>query len=682
MASIDHADRPNSTTRGDPMSLTDSGERYDAVELAERVQARFYRAGEIEVIARLILRDSPVRLQPGEWWAYSPERNLLVYPAHLLASWPGARAIGALCHEIAEALFAGPDAAAALTHFIDWGRRDGLEPSTSLLLLNVVNDFRVNRQYLALYPGSARFFRVLYTDGPDLHPKDDLRPTHGHLPSRPLAHHRFLDALIRIWTGETWPDLKVAPSSDGLIVDAVRRAWPAVMAAAATDSLASCAESVRRGLLPLYTTLVERSRRELAEVRDEDDNREFEPPARSDDEDEEPDYPGGPSQARADASVGGPAGDESGVFFFVREEATEKVEEPEQSLAEETKPKDSSNGQTPPPLPPRVVVPTGERWSGGVIHRMRRFRIRPGIDYDNFDYIAAVHRLEPLIHATVHGRDGALGLAHILNLRRFGTTDPYRRPRRFRRGDTGEIDEDHPERLLVDPAMAFLKGTRQQRPDSLKDFANAIMLDISGSIVQVGYPSKKFDQLVDTAVLFLEIHERLKLPYEMICFSDESWVVRSFQDSRYDNIHIDPSSAYVVKDFSYLIREMYNLNHGETQEAPALRRAMTDVGTERGLKTILMVTDGISSDRPALVDVLTTIQERNELVSPSEQLAVLAFGLGLAEGEFKASYEPLIDGAPIACSRGTLVPRIDALPDIVCRAIERRILSEGRLDVA
>src|SRR5207253_4500423 len=154
-------------------------------------------------------------------------------------------------------------------------------------------------------------------------------------------------------------------------------------------------------------------------------------------------------------------------------------------------------------------------------------------------------------------------------------------------------------------------------------------------------------------------------------------VMRSFDETAHDSMRIDPTSSYVVKDFSYLIREMYALDHGETQEARAIRQAVGDIGGQQGLKTILMVTDGISSDRPALVDALVGIEERNTVKPPRERLGLLAFGVGLAEGEFKASYEPVVEGLPISCSRGTLVPKIDALPEIICHTVERRILSEG-----
>ena len=41
--------------------------------------------------------------------------------------------------------------------------------------------------------------------------------------------------------------------------------------------------------------------------------------------------------------------------------------------------------------------------------------------------------------------------------------------------------------------------------------------------------------------------------------------------------------------------------------------------------------------------------------------------------EFNASYQPEIDGQPIQCSAGKLVPNLEALPTIVCDAVDLRI---------
>ena len=644
----------------------------DAAALRAEIEAAHYRPSELEAIARLLLRDQAVRLVAGEWWAYGPDSGTLVYPAHLLHEWSGTRAVGALVHEVAEAVHAGPDAGKAIYRFATEATRYRIEHGSALLLLNVVNDFRVNRRYLAQYPGASPFLRSLYAQGTDLHPKNDVRGRRSA--ERPLSHHVFLDALIGRWVEQTWPE--VERPTDPRAAEPVRRVWADVTHAAEAETMAECAERLRT-ILPLYGQLVARSREELAEEQRRarpEDEAEPEPPTDVEEEEEEDDWP------RSDDAAELAEREDSGVFFFVREDApvgAPVVEETEERAPRPPRAEAEGGAAPAEPLPRPAGFDSGPRWAGGVIQRIRRFKPRGGPDYEQFDYVRTVRELEPLIDATVHGRGGAPGLAQILTLRRFGTADPFRRPRRFRRGDTGDLDEDRPENLLIDPAIAFLKGVRQQRQDSLKDFANAILLDVSGSVVQRGYPSRKFDQVVETAVLFIEIHERLKLPYEVIAFSDEPRVMRSFSEIHYDSQRIDPSSQYVVKDFSYLVREMYALDHGETQEARAVGQAVADISVQPGLKTILMVTDGISSDRPALVDALLEIEERNGLRAPRERLRLLAFGVGLAEGEFKASYEPVVDEAPISCSHGTLVPKIEALPDIICRAVEERILSEG-----
>ncbi|MGH2460343.1 MAG: vWA domain-containing protein, partial [Chloroflexota bacterium] len=334
---------------------------------------------------------------------------------------------------------------------------------------------------------------------------------------------------------------------------------------------------------------------------------------------------------------------------------------------------------TPPPVTPvdGVAPPrdTPTRWTGGIVQRFRRLghRGRGAPTYEDFNYIEAVHRLGPQIDALLNGSAGRDGLIAILNRRRFGTFDPWRRPRRWRKGDSGEVDPDRPENLIIAPATAFLKGRRQPRDDSQKDFANVVLLDVSGSVVQRGYRSRKFDQLIDTMVVFCEIHERLKLPYELVAFSDRHTVLRGFDDCHFQSLQIDPTSSYVPKDLSYVVHEMYQAEHAETQEAPCLDRAIADLGEQRGLKTVFMITDGISSDRQALTERLVEIERRNQVVPRNQRLMLLAFGVGLAEDEFRLSYQPRVDDQPIQCSTGQLVRTVEALPTIVCDSVDRRI---------
>ena len=79
--------------------------------------------------------------------------------------------------------------------------------------------------------------------------------------------------------------------------------------------------------------------------------------------------------------------------------------------------------------------------------------------------------------------------------------------------------------------------------------------------------------------------------------------------------------------------------------------------------------------RDALVRVLNTVEERNAVSPASEAVMLLAFGLGLSQTEFTASYQPVIEGRALRCSHGQLVPNIGALPAIVCNVVENRIRS-------
>src|SRR5262249_7585303 len=208
-----------------------------------------------------------------------------VYPAHLLHEWSGLRAVGALCHEVAEALYAGPEAGKAIWRFGAEAARYGIQGPSALLLLNVVNDFRVNARYLAEYPGASPFLRALYAHGTELHPKNDVRGRRDA--ERPLSHHLFLDALIARWTRERWPDVD-RPAANAA-AGAVGRVWSDRAEATGAETLSELADRLVR-ILPAYAELVQRSREELEEEarrareRPEADPRELEPPEPSDDE--------------------------------------------------------------------------------------------------------------------------------------------------------------------------------------------------------------------------------------------------------------------------------------------------------------------------------------------------------------------------------------------------------------
>ena len=624
--------------------------------------------GEVEAIARLILRDEPIRIQPGEWWGYNPNEAILSYPRTLLAVWPAAKVLGAVCHEIAEINYSGRTGADVFYEFARAGEAAGAAPNAAILLLNAVNDLRVNRLYMSEFAGSTPFFAALYADQQSLDPKDDVgrrRPGTGSLP-----HHQFLDALTRRWAEELWSNQQ-QPDWPESIERALEYTWPAVVRAFQTDSLETTAGVLLESVLPTYVYLFAQSQ-EIMKSEAETESQPAEGESSRDISDDGPassDEVGGDTGSDKEEDGPGPETEPEEAWVIIRE--------PEERI------QDEMAERTPPPTKPANPIPPGEKiqqfqrktasWSGGTIQRFHRLNRRPRIDYEDFDYLGAVKNLEPQIDAVINGTEGSNGLAAILNTRRFGSADPWRRPRRSLRGETGEIDFDHPENLLINPDIAFLRGVKRKRDDGQKDFANAILLDVSGSVIQYGYESKKFAQLVETLVVFCEIHERLKLPYQLMAFSERAAVLRSFAECRYEHLHLDPTSAYIPKDSSHLVRELYTTEHAETLEARAIELALTDVSRQRGLKTILMVTDGISSDRDALVRVLHTVEERNAVSPANEAVMLLAFGLGLSQTEFKASYEPVVGGRQLRCSKGQLVPNINALPAIVCNVVENRI---------
>jgi hypothetical protein len=616
----------------------------------------------------LLLRDNQVQVLPGGWWSFYPERSEVVYPPGLLGEWPADRSLGALCHEIAEVFYSGHAAIDVVRDFARAAASLGCSERSATLLLNTVNDLRVNRLYLSAFPGSRRFFEAVYQSAA-LVPKDDLS---GHGPvGRDLPHHAFLDAVTTRWAAglrQRGDAADLPPVLDDRVRRALHRCGMAIDRAIGTDDLAALADIVQSQVLPTYVDLLVASKEEIRQAEAKNDAIEVdEEPPPGDDADDEDNATVSEDDlrtlARSSPLDDGPA--EAWVLLPGEQSAADDDDNHQAAKPAPAAPVGEIRPPAPPPTP----------WTGGVVQKFRRLgrRSHAAITYENFNYVEAVRQLQPQIDAILHGSNGQDGLIAILNRKRFGSIDPWRRPRRRRRDDSGDIDADHPENLLLAPSVAFLKGQRRARDDSQKDFAHTILLDVSGSVVQRGYRSRKFDQLIDTLVVFCEIHQRLKLPYELIAFTDHFTVARSFDECRYDHLRIDPSSSYVVQDFSYVVREMYALDHGETHEDPALERAIDDLAQQRGLKTIFVVTDGISSDRTMLTERLLEIEQRNQFVPARERLMVLAFGLGLAEDEFNASYQPEVDRQPIQCSAGRLVPNVDALPAIVCDAVDRRI---------
>ncbi len=632
-------------------------------------------AAQFELAARLILDGLPVRLEAGPWWGYRPAAQAVDYPRALLAEWPPDLMVAALAHEAAEARFTGQAGGQAAAHWVE--RRAALDlPAASLtLLVNVINDMRVNRLAMTRYPGLAALFRRLYGRGVELEPMTDAPGIRAD--DRVPLHHQYLDALIHAWTERCWPAARPAPQVDPPVSAAIQRTWPAVRQAAARPDVPAVLDIVDAQVLPAYRALLvserEAQRQAAAQAR-------AGPPA------PDPSDPGTtlPSDESASTHGGGAAPDDPPPA------AAEPTDAGGASAASPARPRPGQRGDA-AEVPPvgavqpserrraararvrdRVLSSTGDSWHPGLVSMLQRGS-GPRIDYDQFDYLRAVRKLEPLIQESIHGGARRRGLADIMDRRRHGAVDPWRRPRSQRVGDSGEIDLEHPERLVTDPAQAFLRGVRVARDDRQRDFANAILLDISGSMVQRGFPTRKFDRLVEAAVIFIEIHERLRIPYAVLSFSSAATVHWRFAQCVWTSERIPSSSSYRPRDHSQVFRALYRLDHRDTDDAGALALALRQTLPQAGLKSVIVITDGISSDPAELRRTLADIDRRNRNLPADQTLRVLAFGVGVVRDEFERAYAPRVDGRPLRASHGEIVYDTSLLPTLIRNAVDQRI---------
>ena len=498
-------------------------------------------------------------------------------------------------------------------------------------------------------------------------------------------HHQFLDAHIHAWTERQWPGARAAPVLDGPAARAFEATLGAVRRAAARDEVSGLLDELTEGVLPDYRVLVaaeQEARRQATErARNSTKAPDSSDPGTTPTEDEpEPQDTRRPRTCPARRPARAPATYRRSPTNMRPAAATQPLQSRRREGApqapEDRAPSSVTQGErrrwSRRQVRDRVLSSTGESWHPGLISYLRKGR-GPQVDYDAFDYLAAVRKLDPLIRESIHGSGRRRGLAEIMDRRRHGAVDPWRRPRKQRRGDTGEIDLEHPERLITDPASAFLRGVRVAREDRQRDFASAILLDISGSMVQRGFPTKKFDRLVEAAVIFIEIHERLRIPYAVLSFSTEAVLHWRFEQSAWTAAGIPSEAAYRPRDHSQIVRTIYKLDHRETDDAGAMRRALTHIQPQAGLKSVIVITDGISSDPAQLRRELTDLDRRNRNGPGGQATKVLAFGVGVLRTEFERAYMPRIDGRPLGACFGEIVHDSQLLPTLIRNAVDQRI---------
>ena len=136
-------------------------------------QQNVLNPSQLEMAARMILGHDDIHVLPGSWWAYSPQESLITYPAQLLGEWSTPRLIGAICHQTAEVRYTGAKGANTVSRWLRSQSQQGLSHKTGGLLVNTVNDMRINRLYMNGCPGARQFLKELYRKVPELHAKED-----------------------------------------------------------------------------------------------------------------------------------------------------------------------------------------------------------------------------------------------------------------------------------------------------------------------------------------------------------------------------------------------------------------------------------------------------------------------------------------------------------------------------
>lgn len=648
-----------------------------------RVRDTRYTQGEVVALARLILRDPRLNVVAGSEWAYISRGHTLTYPMRVLDSWPGTSIVGAICQQMGEAQHTGVMGERALQSF---ARIAPLAFAAVMPFARFVNELRVNRMHLERHPGSARFLRALYADNPQW--------SASRRRSTPLRE-QVQQGLLDRWRHEVWPESARPMHIGGTANRYVDVLWPGVRDAFLRDSLPQMLDVLARRMIPVLDELIQEDAR-LSQSRPEPQQ-----PLPDEDEQVEEDTDlFGELSLEAGGEVEGVSSAEQQQEHSLRDPArAQSDEEPVPMSADdeggpariESSPNEEAElrrvgkagAREQPKLegPPRLIDPRMFKARPGTLTPLPRTLVQglgerpaaPKTDYENFDYKRAVRRLEPAILRSLNGDAGQKGLKEIMMRRRFGTLEPGRRPRRRRGGDSGEIDTDHVERLVVAPELAFLKGVRTPRADHQKDFAATILMDVSGSMVAKGYSTRKFDHTVDAAVIFAEIHERLRIPYQMMAFSEEVWRLRTFDECTFATQVVANERTYTPRDLSDVFRTMYKQPHKKTDDAGAMRQAVQDLQEQKGFKTILVFTDGISSNRQNLRDVLLQVERRNGMVGAGDALGIIVFGIGVPGDALNESYIIQAEGRFLRCLQTVVVPDVARLPRMIQMTIERRI---------
>ena len=146
-------------------------------------------------------------------------------------------------------------------------------------------------------------------------------------------------------------------------------------------------------------------------------------------------------------------------------------------------------------------------------------------------------------------------------------------------------------------------------------------------------------------------------------------VHRRFEQNTWPSGRVDTQGGARPRDHSEIFRSMYALEHRDTNDARALQLVIGETRGNPGLKSVVVITDGISSDPAELRHLVNDLDRRNHAPPLTEQLRILAFGVGVVREEIEAAYARQSNGRAGRSCLGVVVREVSELPQLIGQAV-------------
>jgi len=585
----------------------------------------------VAAVARSLGRDFNLKVEPGEAWAYNLETNTLTMPLlEVLQTEPNV-CVALAIHEAGHR---------QITQVVD---RSFYTRESKRLLLNAVEDPRVNDWMIREYRGVERNFMTPLYDR--LFPTDETSPLLEAF-ERNLPHVQYVYGLIHHWAhGNEQPAI-----TNENVLEALRETRPAVQRAIRTlpegmppnqQQLYTAAQQttdvVREEIWPVYEKLVKRSIGILEEgLRD------------------------GSIKLGSDGQRSGLSASE------LPEEARRLVERASGKLATALGGKierpDSDDldelGEEEEPLPGDGIEtelssgpdsPGGKDGGAGVVsekgagksatpvavvrtateeERAAGLRTAKRLTHERAPYSKYLDEVAPLVEELAGTLESILepdSAPKKTGFYRSGTSISV--PRLMQRRGSGSPVRD-----------VFL---RRARP-SARDYRFSLVLDESGSMRE---GRKDFNAICAT-VLFTEVLERLKIPFEIAGFHSNQIVHKQYQD------------ALTAQAKDKLADEIHrSMGGGSTHDVRAVDEAVDRIGEASGTERfILVITDG-EGNGPGKMP---------EAIARAEREETRIVGVGVGEG---------VDHVARQYPEYVQVRRVQELPSALAGKIEELLLT-------